>query len=101
MTNQNSFEKGFEIGRFRLKPGTTESTLMAACRQMEAYHLQRQEGFIDHQVIRLDDGLYLDLVVAQSRDAAERICGSWIGQSHCEAFLALIEPESIQFGTIL
>lgn len=101
MTYQKSNAHGFEIGRFRLKPGTTESTLMRASGQMEANHLQRQEGFIDHQLIRLDDGLYLDVVVAQSRDAAERICGSWIGQPQCEAFLALIEPESIQFGTIL
>ncbi|WP_219115787.1 hypothetical protein [Janthinobacterium sp. UMAB-56] len=101
MTHQESVEKGFEIGHFRLKPGTTESALMAACKQMEVKHLQQQEGFISHQLVRLDDGLYLDLVVALSRSAAERICGSWIGQPECEAFLALIEAESIQFGTML
>lgn len=101
MANQQNSKKGFEIGRFRLQPGATESALMAAAKQMEVHHLHAQDGFIDHQVIRLDDGLYLDLVVAQNRQAAERICGSWVGQPHCEAFLALIAPESIQFGDIL
>lgn len=96
-----SISQGFEIGRFRLKPGVTEAQLIAASRDMEATHLQRQPGFVSHHVVRLDDGLYLDLVFAASRADAERICGSWLGQAQCEAFLALIAPESMLFGTVL
>ena len=86
---------GFEIGRFRLKAGATEEALKVASMAMETRHLYAQAGFVAHYVVRLDDGLYLDLVFANSRADAERICNSWRGQVDCEAFLALIEPESM------
>ena len=93
--------EGFELGRFRLKPGVTEVDLLAASAAMEAAHLDVQPGFIKRTLVRLEGGVYLDVVCARSRVDAERICASWIGQPDCERFLALIEADSIEFGTIL
>ncbi len=92
---------GFEIGRFHLKPGVTEAALLQAGRRMDREHLQCQAGFVAHHLVRLDDGLYLDLVFADTRADAERLCRSWQGQAHCEAFMALIDPVSIRFGVVL
>lgn len=93
--------QGFELGRFRLKAGVQEAQLIAASRAMESRHLAHQDGFGSHYVVALGDGRYLDVVLATSQEAAERICASWLGQPDCEAFLALIEAESIEFGRIL
>ncbi|MFN3987703.1 MAG: hypothetical protein ACK4KV_19600 [Rhodocyclaceae bacterium] len=92
---------GFELGRFRLKPGVTEADLLAASAAMEAAHLNAQPGFVARALVRLDEGVYLDVVHARGRADAERICASWIGQPDCERFLALIEADSIAFGTVL
>lgn len=92
---------GFEIGRFTLKPGMDEASLVAASRQMESRHLENMPGFIAHHLVRLEDGVYLDLVFAGDKEAAQAICASWIGQPDCEAFLAMIVPESMQFGIVL
>lgn len=94
-------QTGFEIGRFRLRAGVTEADVLAASRRMEDAHLTRQAGFGRRHLVALDGGVYLDIVLAATRADAERICASWSGQPECEAFLALIEPESIAFGTIL
>lgn len=92
---------GFELGRFRLKTGVTEAELIAASERMEQEHLQLQQGFVSHHLVRMPNGLYLDIAVAETPSDAERICASWKGQPACGAFLALIEAESIEFGTVL
>ena len=50
--------------------------------------------------MRLDDGLFMDLAFAESRDRAEAICRGWSGQPECDAFLALVAPEAMRFGTL-
>jgi hypothetical protein len=45
--------------------------------------------------------VFADLAFADSRSRAEGICAGWLGQADCDAFLALIEPVSVEFGTVL
>lgn len=91
---------GIEIGRFRLKPGVTEEDARRAHAAMVANHLSAQEGWRQQYFVKLDDGVFLDLAFADARSRAEAICASWQGQADCDAFLALIEPESMRFGTV-
>lgn len=92
---------GLEIGRFRLKPGVTEAQMRAAHAQMVERHLSRQPGWRGQRLLRLDHGVFLDLAVADSRTRAIAICESWTGTADCEAFLALIEAESMEFGEVV
>lgn len=91
---------GIEIGRFRLKPGVTEEDMRRAHAAMLASHLSAQPGWRRQHLVKLDDGIFLDLAFAQTRAQAESICAGWHGQPDCEAFLALIEPEDMRFGTV-
>lgn len=91
---------GFELGRFRLRAGVPEAALRAAHARMIESHLSRQPGWRGQRLLRLQDGTWLDLAFAASADAAETICASWTGTPECEAFLALIDPVSMEFGTI-
>ncbi|PSJ51726.1 hypothetical protein [Pseudaminobacter soli (ex Li et al. 2025)] len=94
-------ENGVEIGRFRLKPGVSEADMRRAHAAMVERHLAAQAGWRRQHLIKLDDGVFLDLAFADARDHAETICASWSGQADCDAFLALIDPESMEFGAVL
>jgi hypothetical protein len=59
------------------------------------------DGLASPHLNKLDDGVFLDLAFADTRISAETICASWSGQADCDAFLALIEPESMEFGAVL
>jgi len=94
-------ESGVEIGRFRLKPEVNEADMRKAHATMVDRHLAGQTGWRRQHLIKLDDGLFLDLAFADTRVGAETICASWSGQADCDAFLAMIEPESMEFGVVL
>lgn len=89
---------GYEFGKFRLKEHVSKDRLVAVSTAMDQYFYPEQEGFISHSLIELDGGDYMDLVVATSRKDAERICGNWQGNPYCEAFLDLIDPDSVSIG---
>ena len=92
---------GMEIGRFRLKAGVAEADMRAAHARMVEQHLSRQPGWLGQRLARLESGTFLDIAIADSRTRAIAICESWQGNADCEAFLALIEPESMEFGELV
>ncbi len=93
-------DEGFELGRFRLRHDVTVGELQAAHTRMIENHLSRQTGWRGQRLLRLKDGTWLDLAFAASIEAAEAICASWSDSPDCNAFLALIEPVSMEFGAV-
>ncbi|MDX6917541.1 hypothetical protein R9X49_20745 [Pectobacterium carotovorum] len=91
---------GIEIGRFRLKQGIQESDMRHAYNQMVERHLSLQPGWKSQYLVSLGNGVFIDLAFADSQPCAEAICASWQGQAVCNAFLEMIEPESIEFGSL-
>lgn len=94
-------ECGVELGRFRLKDGVSEDDMRMAYQTMIESHLARQPGWRRQHLVKLDDGVFIDLAFAGRRAQSEAICGSWQGQTDCEAFLSMIEPETIEFGSLI
>lgn len=92
---------GIELGRFRLKPGVDEISMRAAYAAMVSRHLGHQPGWRRQHLVRLQDGTFIDLAFASDQDHAEAICAGWIGNADCEHFLSMIEPVSMEFGTIV
>lgn len=92
---------GIELGRFRLKPGVEEASMRAAHAAMVSRHLARQPGWRRQHLVTLQDGTFVDLAFASDRDRAEAICAGWIGNAECDRFLSMIEPVSMEFGTIV
>ncbi|WFE76736.1 hypothetical protein [Roseinatronobacter sp. S2] len=91
---------GVELGRFRLRAGVTDTALRAAHAQMIENHLSHQPGWRGQRLVRLHDGIWLDIAFAATGDAAQAICASWADSKDCDAFLAMIEPLSMEFGAI-
>jgi len=91
---------GVELGRFRLRPGISDTDLRAAHARMIASHLSHQPGWRGQRLLRLQDGTWLDLAFAATEETAQTICASWGGNADCAAFLAMIEPVSMEFGSV-
>lgn len=92
---------GMELGRFRLRAGITEEALRAAHLRMTRTHLAQQPGWRGQRLLRMQDGTWCDIAFADSMEAAQTICASWNGNPACEAFLAMIEPVTMKFGSIV
>lgn len=69
-------------------------------REMVGSYLSQQPGWKSQHLVNLDDGVFVDLVFAESQTSAKAICASWQGQAICDAFLNLIEPISMEFGSL-
>jgi hypothetical protein len=94
-------DRGIELARFRLKPGVGEAQACAAHRRAVSRFLSRQRGWCTEVMVRLEDGIYADILTAESQTRAQEICAMWLGQEDCEAFLALIEPLDMSFGQVV
>jgi len=92
---------GIELGRFRLKSGISEQAMREAYAAMVSKYLSHQSGWNTQHLVKLADGTFVDLAFADDETTATEICASWQGNADCDAFLALIEPISMEFGTIL
>ncbi|WP_197067209.1 hypothetical protein [Ensifer sp. ZNC0028] len=91
---------GIEFGRFRLRAGVSEDTMRTAHAAMIANHLSLQPGWLGQKLVRLQDGTFVDVAFAVSEERSIAICSSWAGNASCDAFLGLIEPISMEFGSI-
>lgn len=92
---------GIELGRFRLKSGISEHAMREAYAGMVSNHLTHQPGWQRQHLVKLADGTFVDLAFADNETTATEICTSWQGNADCDAFLALVDPISMEFGTIL
>ena len=91
---------GIEIGRFRLKSEVSEQAMRSVYSQMVDKYLSQQEGWCAQYLVTLQEGVFVDLAFAASQAQAQAICASWQGNKLCEDFLALIEPVSMEFGSV-
>jgi hypothetical protein len=92
---------GIELGRFRLKAGVDEQAMRDAYTAMVSNHLSHQSGWLAQHLVKLADGTFVDLAFADNQTTATEICASWQGNADCDAFLSLIDPVSMEFGTIV
>ena len=83
---------GCEIAMFRPRAGVSDQALRDACQRMRAEFLSEQAGFIDHALIGRADGMYADVVFADTQADAEAICSLFMQHPACLAYLELIEP---------
>ena len=94
MTNPALPFAGCEFATFRAADGVTPDQLLAASQRVRQQFLLLQPGFVEHALLQGDDGLWADVVLADSRTNAEAICQRFMQNEACLAYLALIAPDS-------
>lgn len=60
-----------EFAKIQLAPGCTEADLLAASETFQTDFLNGQEGFLRRDMVRKADGIYLDVILWQSRAHAD------------------------------
>ena len=80
-----------EWAPFRLADGVSEAALLDASEALQRDFLRHQPGFLGRELLRGPDGQWADLVMWESRAAAEAILPA-IGESAaCHAYFALMQ----------
>jgi hypothetical protein len=80
----------------RLKPGVDEAALIAASDAFERDFVSRQKGIIRRHLLRAGDGSYADLVLFESREAADRVVAAEMSSPACAAFFSLMAIDESQ-----
>lgn len=89
---------GCEFATFRSAPGVSDAQLLAASQRMREEFLQHEAGFVEHALLKGDDGLWADMVLAESHECARRICERFMQHEACLAYLALMAADSARLG---
>lgn len=88
---------GMEFSTFRLRVGVSEAQLRQSVDEMVAGLYAGEPGFLGHALLRGADGIYVDVVFADTMDRARALCAKW-GTGpfapSCMAYLESISPDS-------
>jgi hypothetical protein len=87
-----------ETARIRLRDGATEADLIAASDRFQQSFLDAQPGFLRRELLKLDEGDYLDLVHWSDRRAADAVMDIAMNSDQCRAYFALMDMETDQAG---
>lgn len=80
-----------EWAPFRVKPGVSETQLLAASTALQEGFLQNQTGFLRRELVRTGDGEYTDIVWWASHAAAEKAMHEVAGSEVCHRYFALMQ----------
>jgi hypothetical protein len=86
--------KTIEFAPFRAKAGVDESTMLALSNRLEGEFLVRQPGYIRRELLKAEDGTFVDLVWWESPAAAEAAMGKVAESEVCAAYFAAMELAS-------
>jgi hypothetical protein len=92
-TNTDTDTITIEWAPFRVRPDVTEAELRAASAALQDEFLVRQPGYLRRELLRGEDGGYVDLVWWQSRAAADAIMEAIAGSAACARFFALLDGD--------
>lgn len=82
------------LAPIQLKDGLGEKTLVEASDAFQAAFAGRQPGILKRLLLRAQDGSYADLVLFESKDAAERVIEAELKSEACHDHFKIMEvPE--------
>lgn len=87
-----------ELSSFRARPGVSDSAIHAAYTRIRQEYMPYQPGVLHHDWFRRDSGEWVDLLVADSLEAAHRACAGWLDHPATQALMALMDPGSPRIG---
>ncbi len=89
---------GLEFGIFKLKNDVSESEMLKAAEEADINFMSKEEGFLGHAVLKGENGLYVDLSFATTKEQAEEICGKWMSNEFTLKYIEFIDPESVDMS---
>lgn len=90
--NHNQSEASFviEIAPFTLKPDVDEATLIAASDELEAGFLSQQAGYISRDLVKGENGEWMDIVYWRSLAEAQAVMEDAMNSPICLKYFELM-----------
>jgi len=82
-----------EMAKIKLLAGKSEAELVAASEQFQREFLNKQPGFLRRELLRLDEGNYLDLVHWRSAADANAVMEHIMTSPSCLAYFAVMDMD--------
>lgn len=87
-----------EISRFRLVAGTDEGDFLRAAEETQTGFLAEQPGFHSRELLRGDDGAWMDVVRFDSLEAAQAAFGRFPEAPSAHAFEAMLDTSDVSMS---
>lgn len=87
-----------ELATFRARTGVSPAEIETAYAQIRQDYMPQHPGVISHDWFCRADGVWVDLLVADSLETAHQACAGWFDHPATQALLALMEPGSTHLG---
>ena len=88
--------KILEIAEFKLAAGADEQGFLKEADAVQRDFLERQKGYMDRELLKGEDGEWIDIVHWRSMEEAKRAADTIMQDPACLGFLQKIEPESVK-----
>jgi hypothetical protein len=83
-----------EVSKFRLVQGVGEGAFLEAADETQSGFLDKQEGFAGRDLLRADDGSWMDIVRFDSMEAAKAAFDGFAGHPAVKAFESMLDTSS-------
>ena len=83
-----------EWAAFRVRPGVTEPQIRAASTAIQEEFIARQPGFLRRELLRADDGSYVDVLWWRDRASAETAMAAAMQSPACARYFELMESDA-------
>ncbi|NJM94583.1 MAG: hypothetical protein HC842_07910 [Cytophagales bacterium] len=80
-----------EWAPFKLKPGVSETELLAASQVLQREFLSKQPGFVKRDLSKLSEGQYVDIVYWENKASANQPMDNSLKSTTCADYFSLME----------
>ena len=84
-----------EVSQFRLVPGADERAFIDAAEETQSGFLAKQEGFVSRDLLRAEDGSWMDIVRFETGEAARAAFEGFAGHPGVKTFESMLDPSSV------
>jgi hypothetical protein len=84
-----------EMAQFRLIRGSDEQGFLKEADAVQKNFLKKQSGFIDRELLKAEDGLWVDILHWSTMEEAQRASEAMLKDPACAEFIRKIDPASI------
>ncbi len=84
-----------EVSQFRLVPGSDEEAFLAAAGQTQSGFLGKQAGYLGRDLLRAEDGSWMDIVRFEDDEAARAAFRGFAAHPDVKAFESMLDVGSV------
>ena len=85
-----------EIAQFKLAAGVSNEEFLKEAEAVQNNFLEKQSGYIDRELLKSDDGLWVDVLHWNSMGEAQKAAEIMMGDPATQGFMQKIDPSSVK-----